>query len=63
MSLLRDITRCHGEGNWESVCRKREQCQRYLDKGQPGDRLVWSMALCRGEQWQAWIPVEKETGK
>ena len=61
MTLLPyDITRCLGEGATGAVCRKRESCQRYTDRGQPGDRLVYAMALCRDDRFEAWIPVEKE---
>lgn len=53
-----DITRCLGEmGIWDR-CAKREQCQRYTDQGQPGDRLVYAMVLCRHNRFEAWIPVD-----
>jgi len=63
MSLLRDMTRCLGEGATGAICRKREQCQRHMDIPRPGDRLVFAQALCRDDRFEAWIPVEKEARK
>ncbi|HAS51000.1 MAG TPA: hypothetical protein DCS21_04410 [Gammaproteobacteria bacterium] len=63
MSLPYDVTRCHGErGIWE-MCPKRDQCRRYLDWGQPGERQSYVMALCQDDQFDSWIPVEREMGK
>lgn len=61
MSLLPyDITRCMGQGNGRIICRKRNDCQRYVDRGQPGQQISMAAMLCRDSDFECRIPVERE---
>jgi hypothetical protein len=58
MPLPNDVSRCEGE--YLTICPRRENCRRYLDRGTGGERTPHHPHLCDGRPgYLFYIPVNE----